>query len=1126
MRQKLLKVINVNMLQRLAIMALVCGCSMSLFAQESRVTGKITDESGTALSGASILVKGTTNGVVTDARGDYSIMVSGNDATLEVSFLGYVTQDATVGGRSVINVSLAEDSQILDEVVVTALGITKEARKLGYAVSTIKSDEIVKVGAPNFATALYGKASGVRISSPPGGSASGVNINIRGISSLRENTQPMVFINGVPVRNGDNEDSYAKLGSQGLRSNGLVDINSEDIDNITILKGAAATALYGSEAANGVIMITSKKAKGRGVTVDANLTLAVNTLAYLPKIQNEFGPGSMTIQLDDYNLTHDRFATINYNGQDYTIPRWLSGITHVWGPKYDGREVLYWDGKTRPYKSLSDDPWKELFRTGSNQIYNIAVNQGNENSSNRFSYTYVNEVPNGLTGSFNKHNLNLVGNIKISNRVNVDYSGNYIIQKFHNRQNVVTGAYDSFDNMFSTFTDIPLMKQLYQTSLGYKNFHSGEVSATPNESFAMNVHQIDWVRDYLWRAYKNNGYETNSRFIGSVAPSWQITDFLTLRGRLSSDLSADNMEYKEATERPLALHDPSGSYRVTEKNYSIYHGDVMLILDKNIGENFNLGAALGWQGRQEKMVALSSFTDGGLTTENMFNLNASRYNVRTEMSKMELLKTAFMGSIDISYKNFLTLGITGRQEKTSTLAKGSNTYFYPSTSASFIYSDALKDVLPEWYSYGKLRLSYGIVGNAPAPYAANIVYDAQSQGGLSWTTMPGTMGNEELKPEKITEIEIGIENKLFNNRLGFEVSLYSRRISDMIIQQPVPASDGISNMWMNVGEMLNKGLEVSLNVTAVDTRNITWDVHTNLAFTSNKITKLAPGIDYMGNLGALGNTGGGLNLRSYVGRPMGDFYSSMPRTVTDPNSQYYGQPIVKIDGWESGAGGYYSTTTSEADHVNVGNVTPKIIGGLGTTFRYKNLYLDVMTDFRIGGHVMNSAEQFPTARGLTMKSLDYRDPAHGGLTYTFKGQTMTNGMIVPGVVEITDAAGNVTGYTPNTTVTPSDLYFATTYAWGTSSGRVFGFSVQENSYWKLRELALGYDMPGTWIEKISLQKLRVSVFGRNLGYFYKTLKYLDAESTNDGGTRWGSLAGVGYSAAPTRTFGLSLRATF
>lgn len=1107
--------------------------------QSKRITGTVMDNLG-PVPGATVIVKDTNNGVVTDSQGNFILSGVKNGSIIRISYMGYVTQEIPYTGQATLNVTLKEEALNLEEVVVTALGITKASKALGYSVTSIDAGEITKVGTPNLGTALYGKAAGVRISAPPGGSAAGVAINIRGLNSINGSNDPMVFVNGVPIRNGNNGDTYNTFGSSGLRSNGLVDINPEDIENLTILKGASATALYGSEAANGVVMITTKRAKGSGVSVDLNVTLQANTLAYLPKIQTEFGPGIWTSSQDETHLGNGGFGKYQYNGNQYDTP-FAVNTNHVWGPRYDGRDVLYWDGSVRKYQSItSESPFKELFRTGFSQVYNLAVNQGAANSNNRFSYTYTDEIPNGLTGSFQKHNFNLTGMLKFNEHLSLDYSANYIVQNFHNRQGEVTGAFDSFSNMFSSFTDIPKIKQMYKTSLGYKNFHGGEPTLTPDESFTIDTQQINWIRDYFWGQYENNNYETDTRFIGSIAPQWKIFDFLTLHGRASADASADKIEIKTASDRSLALSDPTGQYQAVSKNYAIYHGDIMLAFNKDITDKINLSANVGWNGRSENMFLQMNRTDGGLTVENMYMLGVSRYTVKTEQQRMELLKTAFYGSIDFAFGNYLFLGVTGRQEKSSTLPHGSNSYFYPSTNASFVYTDAFRNSIPDWYNYGKIRLSYGIVGNAPAPYAANIVYDQNAQGGVSWSTLPGTMGNSKLKPEKINEVELGWENKLFNNRLGFEVSLYHRKISDMIIQQPVPVSDGISNMWMNIGTMVNKGLEISAHFTPVQTKDFNLEIVTNMSFGKNKVTKLAPGIDYLRNNGNFGNTGGGVNIRSYVDRPFGDLYVNKPVTISDPNSPYYGQPIVDIEGISDGNGklldvndknrspqGYYRTTSGEANQEYIGNIQPKVIGGLGANFNYKNISLDIMTDFRFGGYVLNSAMHYPTARGVSTYSLQYRDLDYGGQKYMFKGHELNNGMVIPGVVEVKDANGNVTGYAPNTTATPADAFYNITYNWGNGGGgTTYAFSVKENSYWKLREVALGYDLPKNWISAASLQKLRVSVFARNLFYFYKTLDEIDPESSNGGSTSWTGQSGVGYSSSPTRTFGLSLRATF
>ncbi|MDR3094504.1 MAG: TonB-dependent receptor plug domain-containing protein, partial [Bacteroidales bacterium] len=335
-------------------------------------------------------MKGTQTGVVTDANGKFSIHAASTDV-LQISSVGYTTQDIEVGNQTSFEVNLSEGEQ-LEEVVVTGMGITREAKSVGYAVTTIQSKELTKVGSPNFAAALYGKAPGVRIQQTQGGSIAGVSINVRGFSSLTGNVQPLVILNGVPVRNGGTGDSgkgenkFSQFGDEGrIRANGLVDINPEDIESLTILKGAAATALYGSEAANGVVMITSKQSRTKGISVDVNALWAVNQVAYVPQIQTEYGPGVYKSDWSPDQVAAGGFMTRDYNGQSYLSS---SYSTRQWGPKFDGRPLLYWDGSIRNYEPISKDPWHELLRTGYNQTYNVAINQGNDWASTRFSYTF------------------------------------------------------------------------------------------------------------------------------------------------------------------------------------------------------------------------------------------------------------------------------------------------------------------------------------------------------------------------------------------------------------------------------------------------------------------------------------------------------------------------------------------------------------------------------------------------------------------------------------------------------------------------------------------------------------------------------------------------------------------
>lgn len=470
------------------IVALALLFAGSAGAQETKtIKGMVRDVTGEPLIGASVIEKGTNNGVITDVDGNFTLTVPA-DATLSIAYMGYATREIHLAKRKKqgdLRVTLREDSQQLKEVVVTAMGIKKDTKRLGYAVSTIESDEIVKAGATNFASAMYGKAPGIRITQTQGGSAGAVSINVRGLTSITGNNQPLIILDGVPIRNGGTGKStdFAEFGNDGqIRSNGLVDINPEDIESVSVLKGASATALYGSEAANGAVVITSKRAKSGKLTVDFTAQVTANLPAYLPKVQTVYGPGRYNTEYSDYEKQTGGFYQRTMNGESY---RSLYNTTMSFGPKYDGSDVLYWDGKMRPYLPATDNPWKELFRTGWNQTYNLAISQGTETSSNRFSYTFMGETPNSLTGSFTKHNFKLTGSYKPARTLNIEYSLNYIVQDVKDRPQTSLNLYGSFSNMFSSFMDIPYLKQSYVTSLGYRNTYAGgDATLTPDEAWA------------------------------------------------------------------------------------------------------------------------------------------------------------------------------------------------------------------------------------------------------------------------------------------------------------------------------------------------------------------------------------------------------------------------------------------------------------------------------------------------------------------------------------------------------------------------------------------------------------------------------------------------------------------
>jgi TonB-linked SusC/RagA family outer membrane protein len=1108
-------------------------------AQQFTVTGNTSDESGELLAGVTVAVKGTSTGVTSDADGKYSITVPNRDAVLVFSYVGYNQQEISVGSQTVINVQLRSNTE-LEEVVVTGLGITKEARAVGYAVSTIKAAELTKVGTPNFATALYGKAAGVRIRTTPGGQTSGVAVTVRGVSSLFGNTQPLLVMDGVPIRNGNNFSDDARRSTQwsegGIQGNGIIDINPEDIESLSILKGAAASALYGSEAANGVVLVTSKKSsRGTGTKVDFNATLAANFVAYSPKVQTVYGPGQMRTSMTDYELNSGGFVEKSWDqwgtadAKTYKTINSGDGDNFYFGPKYDGSPVLYWDGKVRPYQAISDSPWSEYFRTGFNQNYNVAIAHGGEKSNMRFSYTFVDDTPTQYNSDYQKHNFNLTGSVDITKNIKFDYTANYIRQNIHNRVRDNYGMFSSYSGMTGAFDDMALMKDYAVTSLGYRNVvynASSRNTLTPTESFAYMPRNFSIMNDILWPMMGNNYYEKNQRFISSIAPTWTIIDGLTLRGRVSTDLSADAHELKASTVTPLEINPngPDGAYSIANKNFDIYYGDLMLMFNRDITEKVNLSASVGFQGRIEETRASRIKTRDGLSVENWFHLNASRNSqLEANMEHTDLLRTAVFGSVGASYNNTLYLEVTGRQETTSTLPAANNSYFYPSVNASYIFSEQLKKVLP-WYEYGKLRVSYGIVGNAPDVYRANVVYNPENRDGYLFSTIPGDYGNDNLKAEIKYEFEIGFESRFFRNRAGIEISYYNNRVTDQLLLYDVPSTSGVNRIWQNMGELKNYGVELTVNVVPVQTREWQWDLRFNYSMNRNEVTKLPDVLPYLNNRAGVGNTDNAANVRSYVGRTAGEVFLHERKTVN-------GMKIVTTDGYQV-----------DSEWTNCGSLLPDAVGGLSSSLSYKNLALDVMFDFNVGGKVLETWHTYGTAFGITEKSLQYRDAEHGGEAYYFDGPnqlgniregvnpsggpTFHDGVRLKGVQP--DDNGPITDektgakYSEVSKIVPSSNYYQSMYsAWGSGS---FSEDLFDNSYLKCREIALTYRLPVSWSKKFGCNNFNISLFGRNLFYVFKNLQDFDAESSTS--TSWTGAGDIGSTAPSTRTVGISIRASF
>jgi hypothetical protein len=602
-------------------------------------------------------------------------------------------------------------------------------------------------------------------------------------------------------------------------------------------------------------------------------------------------------------------------------------------------------------------------------------------------------------------------------------------------------------------------------------------------------------------------------------------------------MTAENIERRSRTETPLILRvgqtDKTGGYLARNNYYDIYYGDLLLMFDKTFAQKFNLTANAGFQGRAERTLDTEVSTNNGLAVENWFHINASADKANSKMNKREFLKTAFLGSAGISYDRSLYLEGTVRQEKTSTLAPGQNSFFYPSVNVSYIFTESLKNTLPSWYDYGKVRVSYGIVGNAPDVYRANVAYNQTIANNIPYNTISGDIGNDAIRPETKYEWEFGLESKFFHDRIGLELSYYTNTVKDQILPVPTTHSVGGTSILQNIGDLANRGLEIALNLRPVETREFSWDLSLNYAFNRSKVISLADGSDVLEHDNNNSNMANSVAVQSRVGHPMGDIMTYLPKTDDQ------GNPLIST----SGDGiGLYIIDYGKENLKKIGNAIPDGIGGIGNTFAYKGFFLDAMIDFRVGGYIVSDGFQYTMARGINPGSLAYRDEAHGGIAYYFPDNNMDatqiqratgntgpngeivyhNGVILQGVKA--DANRNSTGVV-NDIIVPSDKYYNYVYNVGNEEPTHFGNAVFENSYMKMRELSFGYRFPNTLSAKFGCKNLNLSVFGRNLFYFYKNKSGYDPETTS--GTSWNNQIFLGTATtASTRSFGVSLRASF
>jgi iron complex outermembrane recepter protein len=1102
------------------LFVLLCFMTMNIVAQaqeKKTVTGVVTDSTGKTLEGATIREKGTNNVVISDSRGAYSIRIQPN-ASLVVSYVGLGETELKTSGVSTYNVTMKEGQNALEGVVVTALGIRREQRKLGYATSTVAGKDIIKTAPTNFASALTGKAPGVQVNTQAGGATSAVSIQIRGINSLSYQREPLLVVDGIIIRNGGANNEGYWGGNQKLNGNGLLDINPENIESINILKGAAATALYGSDANFGVIVVTTKNGKGynKGVGVDLNLSGNIENVALTPDLQTIYGPGyDRATNVGAFGSDDEGWIHQVVNGQNVVRP--IFRAYGQFGPKMDGRQVYWWDGQMRAYNPQPNN-WKEFYQTGYSTVANVAINNATDKMNYRFSYTRNDYKGIQVGGNQQKNTFNLNSSYKIIPKVSLDVVASYVNEKVHNRPRQIYYLTNNFGGFFSPAEHMDVLFNKYQTTKGYKWVDYNQTQLDPEEALKYNIRPKDFL-DFLWNQLANNYDETTNRLIASATINYNIAKGLNLRGRYGTDYTGYYQETKGASTQPLSFG-ATGNYSVDDNRYIYNYGDVLLSYAHGLTKDLNLNLSLGYQARKEDYRYSYAGTRDGLTTENWFSLNASKTNpAEGRASRGTLVKDGLFGIVGLDYHNYLFLEGTLRKERASTLSPDNNTFYYPGASAAFELSNAFN--LPALFTYSKLRASWAIVGNPPDRYLSNVVYDARTIQGVPILTPPASgYGNQGLKNEEKHEIEFGWDNRFLQNRLGLDITYYNDKIVNQIMPLTTPATVGATSVFVNVGDMRNYGVEVSLYGTPVRSKSITWDSRLNLSFNRNKVESLMEGLDHLVQANI---DNGSLLVYSKPGEAAGNIY------VYKRKKDAQGNYIVEDNG-------FYSV-----DYENMqkaGNVQAKMTGGFINTVTYKNLSLNFLIDFRYGGQVVSAGLLYGTGAGMYTNSLFGRDAEHGGLPYYVdangnnvqvannvttgpNGQKVYHdGMVLEGVKK--------DGH-PNTTVIDAPNYYLSTYTWGSwpgyQSGSLYEGAVFNNDYIKLREVALSYTVPVSFREKAKMQNLVFTVYGRNLFYFYKTLPYLDAEEGV--GTDWVSRStSYGSGSAATRSMGASIRLTF
>lgn len=1057
------------------------------FAQEKTISGLVSDESG-GLPGVGVLKKGTTTGTETDFDGNYTIKAKKGDV-LVFTFVGMKTIEKTVGDSNVVNAKMTSDN-VLEEVVVTAQGISREKKSLGYATQEVKGESVASSKSGNIVNALSGKVSGVQIKTNNnfGGST---NFLIRGVSSLKGNNQPLFIIDGVPVSNKINNSKEQEEGATGYDyGNAASDINPDDIASVNVLKGAAASAIYGSRGANGVVIITTKKGKkGKtSISVSSGVTFGEIDKSTFIEYQNEYGAGYGSYYAAGYFDLKD----VNGDGKnDKVVPTYEDGS---FGGKLDGRLIYQWDafvpehrnfGKKTPYLPGKNTP-VDFFKNTITTINSIDFNGGNDLGSYRLGYT--NYETNGILPNSNqsKNNINFNGVLNFNNKFKVGNSSNIIFQNTLGRNS--TGYNDNLMSQFRQWwqvnVDIKEQERIFKET--GKNYSWNSKAAKKDGSPLTPQY---WDNPY-WTRFKNYQTDERTRFFGNVWGTYSVTDWLDVTAKAAVDTYNELREERRAIGSiPNAFgilrDDESSGYERRNISYKEYNYDLMFNINKPINEDVDVSGLLGMNIRKETYSAIHSSTAGGLKIPELYSLSNSVNPVPLPVEESQRKQVnGYYGQVTLGYKNMLYLDLTDRFDISSALPTKNNSYNYYAASASLIFS---KLITANWLNFGKLRAGYAEVGNdLPANNVYNTYKINNSFGNSPLFSLENRKNNENLKPERTKEIEVGLETKLLKNRIGLDFTWYKKNTTDQLMPVQVSPTTGRSSIWLNAGEIQNQGFEIGLNLAPIKTDNFNWSINTNFSKNTNKVISLFKDSKNL----QLASFGGGISINATLGEPYG--------TIKGTDYVYKnGKRVVGDDG-------YYKVKKDQV----IGNQNPDWNAGITNTLTYKNVSLNFLVDIQKGGSVYSLDTHYGQGTGLpyyTTGTNDLGNPIRDPLT---KG----GGVILDGIKE---------DGTPNDIRVNASAYNGVFY-WGNSDRNPSSLTTYDASYVKLREVALNYAIPSSVLPKM-IDEAKLSFVGTNLWIIYKNVPFADPESGLGAGNAQGFLSG---SYPTVRTYGMNLNLKF